>query len=546
MKHGLWICVLMMLCAACARIEPLPGGPSDKQPPNVVEAYPPSGSTDLPPDLKFRIRFDEWVDRSRTQADVYLSPWFEPGLEKSWFGHELRIQPREPLPLNRTWLLEIGTGCRDLAGNPLHEPFRILFSTGGELHEGSLHGSVCGAAKTSDVQVWAWPAQEHPVRFFERAPWRTRLDADGNFRLDALPEGEYFLLAVEDKNPDGRWNFLWEPAALPQRKCNTAEELPLRFHLSTELALDSLKLQRVIAPDPWHLLLNGILEPDLQRGTRSIDPGLANRLRLRQLKLYHKNWQPATLLSLAPLGEYWLLWTSLQDSSGGYLLAPAWGDTLEVSPALADTVFTPFAEDPPTRVSPDGLLDWNPRRAVQIDSSRQAWLFRGEDSLSVLPEWLGGLHLRWQLGDSLRSANLQIPAGYLKLSDGTSWPDSLLSLPLQQTAESAPGQTGDVQLLIPGLDEKRRNHGWTLISWQSGEEVRRDPLIDAQLLLEDVPAGKLTFSMFQDRNRDAIWNPGRVEPFLAAESWIQLPDTVEVIAGWRQEEQKISSPEEWR
>ena len=513
----------------------------------MIHSQPESGSIGVVTDVVFRIRFDEWVDRARTTADTYLSPWFEPGLETHWSGKELVIRPREPLPTGRTWLLEIGTGCRDLAGNPLAEPFQLLFSTGTTIDRGAVHGTVIGAKETANVQVWAWPAAETPRRAFAESPWRTRIDATGSFRLEALPEGEYFLLAVEDADHDARWDFLSESAAVPQRACNTADPLPLRLRLSPDLGLDSLSLKSVIAPDPWHLLLRAVLEPVQDRGVRVTDPEHLKRLRKQQLRAYHADGHQLILLDLAAVGDQWLLETTRMDSLGGFLLAPAIGDTLQIPPAMADTVIAPFAGLPPQKTDEAGVLEWLPRRAVHVDSSLRAHLFQSDDSLGreLLPESGGGLRLRWQLGDSLRQARLELPAGLLRLADGGLWPDSLLTLQIQSPPRVSRKHTGDVQLLIPGMVDDRRRQGWVLVSRQGGEVVRQDPLHDEELLLENVPEGFLTFSLFQDRNRDTQWNPGIVSPFAAAEPWIQLADTVEVIAGWRQERKVLHSPEEW-
>jgi len=101
--RGPWTALLAgLLAAACARIEPPPGGPPDERPPRILRVEPAPGSVDQPGDVAVRIVFDEHVDRASTVADLIVSPPPPGGLRTRWSGRALKIRFGGELPPDRS------------------------------------------------------------------------------------------------------------------------------------------------------------------------------------------------------------------------------------------------------------------------------------------------------------------------------------------------------------------------------------------------------------------------------------------------------------
>jgi len=533
-----WLAAGCLLLAGCARIQPPPGAAPDSEAPWVIRSYPAPGQLEVPGDESFHFVFSEYVDRASTAGDVYLSPWHEGGFRFHWMGRRLRVRPRDPLPPDRTWLLELGTGCRDLAGNRLRAPLRIPFSTGRHLDSLSLRGRIVGSGEGSFAQVWAWPLADFPTRFFERAPYRTRPDDEGLYELQALPGRAFRVMAVEDDNRNGRWDFLDERAAPADRDWLPGDTLALSLRFS-EQRLDSLSLRRAAALDPWHLALDAVLEPAFPLEWDYAPPAARARdsLRRTQLRLEDHEGRELEILDIDRRGARWLLACERFTGDSLRLILPAAGDTAEVRTAEDAPPGKLFGEDLRLRLPRDGRLRWTSERAARVDSGLACRLVLAADSQWIRPRVEGLFHFAWELSDTLGEAELQIPAGFFGGLDGSSWPDSLLRLRLRPPAEEpAPGAAEWSWNRSPGENPER----WRVIL--SAGEFRRERNFSRTDRDDDLPEGSVNLALYHDRNASGSWDAGRISPFRAAESWYACPDTLRIISGWVQEGIRLTLP----
>ena len=103
------LCVL----SGCAKIGTPVGGPLDKTAPHIVSHYPLADALQVEPDDVVEIVFSEMMDRERTEEALFVSPTGPQRLK--WNGTKLRVEM--PLATDRTYVLTVGTGARDLRGN---------------------------------------------------------------------------------------------------------------------------------------------------------------------------------------------------------------------------------------------------------------------------------------------------------------------------------------------------------------------------------------------------------------------------------------------
>ena len=141
----------------CASQAPPPGGPPDRTPPGVTATLPPADATRIPLDRPIRIRFSEGMDRRSAETSLFVSPAPPGGLRFRWRGDEMEITPVGGLAPGRTYLISVGSGSRDEAGNGMRTSHDFAFSTGDRIDRGEIRGRVLASGgNPSQVYVLAY------------------------------------------------------------------------------------------------------------------------------------------------------------------------------------------------------------------------------------------------------------------------------------------------------------------------------------------------------------------------------------------------------
>lgn len=521
--------VALLLAAACARIEAPPGGPPDRQGPRVASHRPADAVVNLGVRPEFRFEFDEWVNRASAVGEVYLSPSHEGGLELDWFYRTLIVRPRQDLPPDRTFLLELGTGIKDMGGNRMDQPFRLAFSTGAALDTFAFEGWLGGAGRADRTVIWAWPLDDFPARPLDPAPWQTRPDTAGVFRFSNLPDRPFRLFAIADPNGNGRWDGASEPAALASADPAPRPGLgPVRPTLYLgPLTVDSLGIGSVEAADRNHFFLEGRL--DLPG-----DPGRAAQL--DQLEL------------LDSLGRRVPLLTLRKEEDGRYLMVCGNLDSLVYTLRLrngqdsASFKGRSFSQNPfqgferPTLLDDKRRLTWHSPRGLKAQAGAAAWVGQGRDTSQVQPQFIDALELVWGLPRTRAGDSLFVEPGLLEGLSGDTWPTERVALPLELPPTPA---SGALQLLF--ADTPPAERGWRLRVSQDGRTLADLPLA-SPTDLPGLPEGFVSLELYHDRDGDRAWTPGLLQPFRHAEARLPLADSLQVYPGWTREGLELDLP----
>ena len=211
-----------LLCAAafaaalgCAKQGRPTGGPVDETAPAVVAHQPAADATGVDPRRRVTIDFSEAMDRERTVEAVFLAPQVD--FRPRWRGRRLEITVPSGLAEERTYVVTIGTGARDLRGNRLEQSFQLAFATGSRLDAGSLSGHLLSAdlEPRRGAFVWAYDLARFDGRTGVDPPsYVTQSGSDGGFRFDRLAAGRYRTIAFVDGNRNQRPDPE-EPLGLP-------------------------------------------------------------------------------------------------------------------------------------------------------------------------------------------------------------------------------------------------------------------------------------------------------------------------------------------
>jgi len=531
----------LLLAAGCARIQPPPGGPPDRQAPRARFLEPAPGALNLGGRPDFILHFDEYMDRASVRAALSLNPRPEGGLELHWAGRRLRVRPARPLPPDRSWTLELGTGARDLADNPLAAPLRLPFASGPLLDTLRLRLWVGDRRAAGAAELWLWPLREAPRRRFGQAPWRSSPDERGEVLFQGLPAGDWLALAVEDLNHDGWWDPQRERAGLPSRILSapdTLAGLPALLRLA-ELWCDTLSLEGGQFLDRRRVQFAAHLEPralaawpdSLRRGPA------ADSLRLSLLELVDAAGRRPPLVGLARDGEGWRLLLAQPADSLPHLLRLADGsDSLRLRPPGAPFA-GPLVDN--ARLSQGwsaGRLRVMTALAAERGDGRARQILGGDTLVTALERTAADA---WLLAPPRPGGALLLEKDLLRAGAHV-WPDTLLKL----TVPAAPAATaaGGLQWR---WDRLPREEGWRLVVRRG--EAARELALGREQTLDGLPAGPATFELYQDRDGSRGWTAGRLPDgrgrWMPAEPWLAMPDTVEILPGWVQGELVLHLPE---
>lgn len=199
---GTWALLLAvgMVAWGCARASAPAGGPPDLVPPFVVEVVPDTfalleGRIDRVT-LRFSERISERPSRGGWADAVTVSP--ESGEVRVRHRREaLEIRTSEGFRPGQVYRVSLAPVVRDLFQNTMLDPFELVFSTGGEFEPTVLAGMVWD-------RISGEPLPDHRVEAITGSDPDTRqvarTDSAGIFALRYIPQGDYQVVAYQDRN----------------------------------------------------------------------------------------------------------------------------------------------------------------------------------------------------------------------------------------------------------------------------------------------------------------------------------------------------------
>jgi hypothetical protein len=195
--------------AACARIEPPPGGPADRAPPRLIATRPDSMAT--LPGFKGNVefQFDEVISEGGTpnrgegtgglEKLVLLSPTNEVP-DVSWKRSRITVRPKEGWRSNRVYRVQLLPGVTDLRNNRSDQGAVLTFTTGAPRPQNILKGIVVDWTSSRPAANALVVATLLP----DSLPYRSVADSSGRFSLGPIPPGDYLLTGVLDQNQNLR------------------------------------------------------------------------------------------------------------------------------------------------------------------------------------------------------------------------------------------------------------------------------------------------------------------------------------------------------
>ncbi|MGD1006927.1 MAG: Ig-like domain-containing protein [Ignavibacteriaceae bacterium] len=248
-----------MILAGCANQLPPSGGPADLIPPEIVEAYPASGTTNFSDDY-MEFNFSKYIDKQTLKGSLFISPAVEGDLDFDWTGTSVRISFPKKLKKNITYVVTIGTDLEDYNNhNRMSQAYNITFSTGGKIDKGEITGKVFDN-KPEGIMIFAYIVGDSVINPMERKPdYISQTGTGGTYKLLGLFPATYRVYAVRDQAHD----LLYHPEqddigmAIADVKLTETDTLysGLNFFL-TKVDTVKPRLVTAIMTDKFHVLVN--------------------------------------------------------------------------------------------------------------------------------------------------------------------------------------------------------------------------------------------------------------------------------------------------
>lgn len=182
----------------CANIIPPSGGARDSLPPVLIMALPKDSATNVATN-KFTLTFSEFVEVKDVQQNLVVNPLPNNMPEVDYKLRNVLIKWKDSLQANTTYTINFGNSIKDVnEGNPAKN-FTYIFSTGKQIDEGSLKGTITIAKDgsiDSSLIVVLHPNLSDTAITKLKPKYMSKLNGIGEYQFTNLANGNYNVYAL--------------------------------------------------------------------------------------------------------------------------------------------------------------------------------------------------------------------------------------------------------------------------------------------------------------------------------------------------------------
>lgn len=233
---------------ACATPSPPPGGPRDKQPPQIdLEQSTPNEQTNFS-ETSFEITFDEWVQLDNPLAKVVVSPplAYTPSIDLRGKTLRFRFHPDEVLRENATYTVNFGESVKDVTERNPAEDLRFVFSTGDEIDSLKIQGSIVDAftgEPVKDAYFMLYDVLDDSVVTKSMPFYFAKTDKAGTFEIQNIRADTFKAFALSDGNLNYKYDPPTEAIGFPDQPVIVSADTVLNIAIRMSLPDQTPKVQ---------------------------------------------------------------------------------------------------------------------------------------------------------------------------------------------------------------------------------------------------------------------------------------------------------------
>jgi hypothetical protein len=189
---------------SCAKVVAPVGGPKDTEPPEILNVFPEAGTVNFFAD-KISFRFNEFFTLKNPSRNIFLNPLTNEEIRYVIRGKQLIIRLPDSLKNNQTYTLILDNVVADFHEGNVLSTLKYVFSTGSHIDSLGIRGKVLDAQTdepVEDVHIYLFPANADSLLLKRQFAWMSVSAGGGQFEFTNLPEDEYSLYALSDKDYD--------------------------------------------------------------------------------------------------------------------------------------------------------------------------------------------------------------------------------------------------------------------------------------------------------------------------------------------------------
>ena len=227
MRKFIFILTLIsILFISCAKRGSISGGPKDTIAPVIVKSNPKNYETNFT-GKNIKIDFSEYIKVKDINKQLIISPPMNTAptiVPQGSASKFISITLNEDLKPNTTYSFNFGQSITDYNEGIPYSQFKYVFSTGAYVDSLSVSGTIKDAFdnKTDDfVTVMLYDAATYndSLVYKQKPVYVTNtLEKNTAFKIENIREGEYYLVAIKDKNNNYNFQSKTEKIAFKKEK----------------------------------------------------------------------------------------------------------------------------------------------------------------------------------------------------------------------------------------------------------------------------------------------------------------------------------------
>ena len=262
--------ISMNLFMRCAQMASPPGGKKDTLAPKIISSIPLNKSKNYT-GKKVELNFNEFVNIRSLNQELLITP--------NVGTYETRIRPTgltilldSALKQNTTYTFNFRNAIEDMSERNIGKNIKLVFSTGSDIDSLKISGHVTNLEtnkKLESVLVGLYPYVD-TLRIDQAKPYYfTKTDTSGNYQIENIAAGKYYMAAFSDINNNLIYNSNKEPVDfITQDFINLAKSQTQDFTIALQNQ-DPIKISKTTstAKTVLYELSRGVKEIDIQPKT---------------------------------------------------------------------------------------------------------------------------------------------------------------------------------------------------------------------------------------------------------------------------------------
>lgn len=515
-QYRLFCAVLVVgvvFVAGCATPSSPTGGPPDKEGPRIVETEPETGTTNFSSE-SIVLHFSEFVDRGSLGQAIVLEPNIGISYDLDWGRKSVEVVFDRAIPDSTTLILTIDTEFKDVNGNSLSKPYKVAVSTGSEIDDGGLVGSVRSAATGQREEGDRILLYRKPVNLNEKANYIASTDTSGVFEFSYLAPGEYKALWVDDRNR----NKIWD------QKQERAQPFQDEFVDLSKGEVDTLGAVYKVQEDTTQPSLQGVglFSSQRMRMRFSENIVLTDSTNITITDTTGSFWSEAYPLYVQPNDRFVLFSHSEKD------LSPEDSYSIEIEGIVDNSenpltpvsqTFTGSSQEDSTRqriIGRKNLAGYYPSDTLEIIYARPIEEPEIRDSLQIIE----GNEIAENWGSVRIQRNKLRIIPDIRWKDGFNYEIRIWDPEIEDYRKLQPeiwhtSEMGGLDISVQ--DSTLENVRLRILNEEAN--ISRDTTFSHQVELSNLPPLNYRVIAYQDSNGNGTWDFGQVNPFIAPEPY---------------------------